>query len=61
MLMPHSEVVLNVALPGQFVFRVGWFQGMEGFTGWHSGAHPARMLRIPHCPMACSSAREKHF
>ena len=36
-LMPHAEVVLRVAAPGHLACRVGWFQGMEGFTGWHSG------------------------
>lgn len=37
-LMGHSEVALRVNLPGQFSFKISWYQGMEGFTGWHGGA-----------------------
>jgi hypothetical protein len=37
-LMVHAEVALRVSLPGKFSFRIHWYQGMEGFTGWHGGA-----------------------
>jgi hypothetical protein len=36
-LMPHAEVALRVNVPGKFSFRIHWYQGMEGFTGWHAG------------------------
>lgn len=39
-LMGHSEVALRVHLPGHFSFKISWYQGMEGFTGWHGGALP---------------------
>lgn len=39
-LMGHSEVALRVNLPGRFSFKISWYQGMEGFTGWHGGVGP---------------------
>lgn len=36
-LMVHAEVALRVHLQGKFSFRISWYQGMEGFTGWHGG------------------------
>jgi hypothetical protein len=36
-LIVHAEVALRVNLPGRFAFRISWYQGMEGFTGWHGG------------------------
>lgn len=35
-LMPHAEMALRVAAP-TFSFRISFFQGIEGFTGWHAG------------------------
>lgn len=37
-LMVHGELALRASLPGHFSFRISWYQGIEGFTGWHSGA-----------------------
>jgi hypothetical protein len=37
-LMVHGELALRVSLPGKFSFRISWYQGIEGFTGWHGGA-----------------------
>lgn len=36
-LMTHAELALRVKLPGRFSFRISWYQGIEGFTGWHGG------------------------
>lgn len=36
-LMPHAEVALRVTAP-DFNFRISFYQGIEGFTGWHAGA-----------------------
>eukprot|EP00892_Ulva_mutabilis_P000379 jgi/Ulvmu1/10341/UM061_0024.1 len=35
-LMPHAEIKLRVKAP-TFNFRISYYQGIEGFTGWHSG------------------------
>lgn len=51
-LMGHSEVALRVSLPGHFEFKISWYQGMEGFTGWHGGAWP-----MPWLPATCMSIR----
>lgn len=36
----HAEVCLRLRLPTGRVFRLAWYQGIEGFTGWHAGASP---------------------
>jgi hypothetical protein len=36
-LMSHAEIALRVKLLGRFSFRISWYQGIEGFTGWHGG------------------------
>ena len=35
-LMPHAEMKLRVKAP-TFSFRISFYQGIEGFTGWHPG------------------------
>jgi hypothetical protein len=37
-LLTHAEVCLRMRLPNGKFFRISWYQGIEGFTGWHSGA-----------------------
>lgn len=37
-LMMHAEVCLRLRLPGNKFYRMSWYQGIEGFTGWHAGA-----------------------
>ena len=46
-LMVHGELALRVSLPGQFSFRISWYQGIEGFTGWHGGACAENWLLFP--------------
>lgn len=38
-LMCHAEVCLRMKIPGGRFYRLSWYQGIEGFTGWHAGAH----------------------
>ena len=37
-LLTHAEVKLRIKAPGGKFFRLSWYQGIEGFTGWHAGA-----------------------
>jgi hypothetical protein len=36
--MNHAEVILRIKLPAGHYFRLNWYQGVEGFTGWHACA-----------------------
>jgi hypothetical protein len=36
-LTTHAEVCLRLRLPHGRHFRFSWYQGIEGFTGWHAG------------------------
>jgi hypothetical protein len=58
-LMNHAEVCLRIKLPSSHLFRMSWYQGIEGFTGWHAGAPLFVILRIPSRsddqPRACFS------
>jgi hypothetical protein len=53
-LMGHSEVALRVSLPGRFAFKICWYQGMEGFTGWHGGTFPCRALCMCCLNVSCT-------
>ena len=34
----HAECCLRLRLGDGRIFRIAWFQGVEGFVGWHPGA-----------------------
>ena len=42
MLMTHAEICLRMRLADGAHLRLCWYQGIEGYTGWHAGApqHP---------------------
>jgi hypothetical protein len=36
----HAKVCLRLRMPRGRLFRLSWYQGIQGFTGWHTGLRP---------------------